>query len=451
MTRRLHIDVSLELVTICSGTETRKTFRGQWVEFYALVGLFCVKSESNKILLQPAALCTVGRWMNKSPASAGKELSRHINSLQGSVFDGVLLWTRKTYGWYLNMTPEQITWEPSLEKVTEWLVSRGWREISIYEYDEDVFDISWVRHAVAAIITLHSGKTEEAVNLSLRSKEVANSHFLGKISDLLIFRSSARAGIDFDDDLGSFAAATISSASAIDDALNNRIRAIHAFSTPHGESKDALETLAKLATRMHDNGDICGLGVIYNTMGVLARRAGLADEALMFLQRSIPLLVVGGDLPTLQAAIFNLGHARYSVLKKNELEPDDDVFSLIDLDCEMRGTLKIGKDSAQAEILGANLALKIRDFVKANNYLTRAECLLESISSEYDSACYYRTRAKYRWLVAEAENSGNQEVRSDVKKDLLKALRLFRTAGHSVSKLEKELLNVRSGGPPYVK
>ncbi len=355
--------------------------------------------------------------------------------------------------WYLNLDPEQIQWVPSQQAVTDWLLGEGWSENSEEADSAEDMPQEWIPLAVKTLIALHAGNTDGAYDLAVDTRRAAASHtILQRIAELLILRTAARAGIDDDnrEELESIVNNAKSwGRGALAVALRNRIEISLAYSSRHDDAEAGLERLSHACSRFHQGSDISGLGMTYNTMGVLATIAGQPERAEKLLRSSIPLLIVAGDLPTLQGALFNLAHARNAILSRRCGEKIEEVFDLIDLDCEMRSTLSIGRDSAQAEILAAIISLDIGDLKRAEMYLAKAHDLLKSITSEYDNACYFRTLARLTWCRANSNSSVSKKVTNEVIKYLRTAVRLFRTAGRTVIQVEKELKRVETGAAPF--
>ena len=425
------------------------------MEFYTLLGwLRCNTATQNRYLL-PELLCSGGRWFTKNTESARKEIARHITELENQKFIGVFdlhtIPRTKTKKWRLALSPPNIRWIPNQTEASEWLQASGWdHDLFIAARWSKILPIEWIMLSTKSLINFQSGNLERAIDLAHESKKHSQNVILSKVSDLLILRSSIRFGIDGDleKDLEKTKNENVNwGEGIIGKSLNARAAALRAFQLIYEDSINELQSLRRAATKLREEAtDIGGLAIIYNTMAVVSRRADIPSDGEAYLRQAIPLAIAAGDLVTLQNAIFNLGHCRYVKLHKAGQKPDKIVFQLIDLDREIRRKLGLGKDSAQGEILGANLALKVGDIKLSNNYLDEAE---KFVSSDYDQACFHRINAKYMWKQYSIKNgSMKKPEREKVARELRISLRLFRQSGHAVPKVEQELKDVLSNGIP---
>lgn len=450
---RLEINLKTETATLQRDSQKKIYLKGQWMEFFAVLGwLRCNTSNKDRYLL-PESLCAGGRWSSKNTESARKEIARYIKELEDQKFIGIfdLHATPRTKKWRLALSPRDIRWIPNRAEASKWLQACGWEhDFLITPKWSSNLPIEWIMISTKSLINFYSGNLERAVDLAHESRKHSPNIILSRISDLLILRSSIRLGIDnelednpekFNDHYVDFGDGIIGK------SLYIRTAALRAFQLTTEDSINELQYLRRVATKLREETtDIGGLGIIYNTMAVASRRADKPNDGESYLQQAIPLAIASGDLVTLQNAIFNLGHCRYARLQKDGQKPDKIVFQLIDLDREMRRTLGLGKDSAQCEILGANLALKVGDVNLAEGYLNEAE---EFVSSDYDQACFHREKAKLIWKQDIIKNrSVGKLIRDKVTRELRISLRLFRQAGHAVPKVEQELKDVSSNGFP---
>jgi hypothetical protein len=78
-------------------------------------------------LLEKGDLSTVGCWSSKAPLSGGKEVSRHINEVLAKLPTIPLKYKQKTSGWYLQIDPTKIVWDPSKDAIAASIRARGWR------------------------------------------------------------------------------------------------------------------------------------------------------------------------------------------------------------------------------------------------------------------------------------------------------------------------------------
>jgi hypothetical protein len=156
-------------------------------------------------------------------------------------------------------------------------------------------------------------------------------------------------------------------------------------------------------------------------MGLLARRAADPTTGADHHLRAAALFGVGGDYPSLQAALFNLAICRRDTLEQQGRLPDEGVLDALEMCRLVCATFGVGRDSAQAEIAGAQWAHEMGDTARARRYLAEAEGLLRTIESTYDHAYFLEVRAR----IDHADSGGA----GDPARDLRTARRLFARVG----------------------
>ena len=306
--------------------------------------------------------------------------------------------------------------------------------------------------AVRSVVQGQDGNTEAALLLSEEAMANAASKATSSVSSFLLLRSGIRAGLDdnvFDRQIGTVDYTHDWNEPPLAAGLRARISALEAQASLIEDSANKLKALSLVAAELHETGDIGGLGLVLNSMGVLARRAGHPKQAELYLRRAIPLLIVSGDIFNLQAALFNLGHAIYIASREDDEKSLREALKFIELDREIRRVLGLGKDSAQAEIVGINLAIALKDIPLADQYLRDAERLVGLISNSFEQAGFNRARAKMRWVHAVSSNTIDERVFDEIARDLRIAEREFRKAGHSVPKVVHERQRAEAHQPPF--
>jgi hypothetical protein len=188
-----------------------------------------------------------------------------------------------------------------------------------------------------------------------------------------------------------------------------------------GDASQTRATLTKMAADLELGGDAGSLGVILNVLGVLERRSGNPARAFEHLCRAAGLLAVVGDYQTLQAALYNAALVHTSLLKRDNLPPDDLSFSLLDLCLSICRELHVGGDSALAEITRADWSIDRGRLDDADALLSQASRILESAEASYDQAYFMEVRAR----LAFERRAPMREVTRDMKA----AARMFGEVG----------------------
>jgi hypothetical protein len=122
-------------------------------------------------------------------------------------------------------------------------------------------------------------------------------------------------------------------------------------------------------------------------MAILARRLGRMEQALDCIREAAALAIFSGDILLIQNISFNFGNIITGIQRENPaMFPPDTGLSLLRLDIELRERLKIGKDSAQAELLCAYLSHEKGKFEETRNYLAKADAIIAQSRQALDLA-----------------------------------------------------------------
>jgi tetratricopeptide (TPR) repeat protein len=275
-------------------------------------------------------------------------------------------------------------------------------------------------------------------------KEHADSTLLGAIGELVELRLYARIGQY--PDPGSFLTRCVGK---IGKALVIRAELAQALAPDFNNMEAVIENFRDLTLRLGALPDINGLGTAYNALGVLFRRNRQLDLAERYLRYAAALLVASFDLPTLQAALFNLGHTMYKRgAKGSDLQ---EALGLISLDREICYALGIGKDSAQAEIVAGTICVKLGEVERAEHWLGEGQQIVRVLPSDYNKAGLERLHGRILWTQAwREEQDVSPERRSAILSSFREAQRLLGRAGFPSRGLEYEMGLVRNGqGPPW--
>ncbi|MCB1736031.1 MAG: hypothetical protein H6981_14745 [Gammaproteobacteria bacterium] len=408
--------------------------------FYLVLGLRLLDDAQDQALIIPAELSRYKHWEAAKLTSIGKVVSRHINKQQCDGLPIIVSSRQKTNGWVLTLDREQIEFLPGLKEARDKLDA-----LMLPVFD---VNLDWLNMAVRALILLHQGYTEEAHEMACLGYSRSGSALERDVSKLLIHRAAARATVSpcvdsFDVEVQH---------DAISPSLAIRLASLQAFSEPYEYAESELTKLKKLHHVLFATSDIAGLGVVFNTMSVLAKRSGTPDEGARFATRAIVYSLISGDLPTLQAAIFNLGHSLTLMSDEVMAYPPEKILDLFEMDRAISSGLGIGNDSAQAEIVAANYSMKLGLISRAWEYLDRAMPILEKSASDFDNGGFFRVRAKVRCKEV-LMNSGKLDsvTIKQAKNDMRKAQKCFMAGGHGVSNVQKELSLLENGKAPFLK
>lgn len=381
---KLLIDVHGERVELGS-----IELRGQWVDFYALLALARTEQNDPDAYVTAATVSRVGPWRHKAAGSVGKEVSRHLATLAGNQLDSAIGFQGRTRMWRLELPPGALTFTPDRHTVQAWLDARSRSSEPTGEW------MDLLRALIDAAVALQHGNAEATLDGLSPFAQTASSlePALAAWTALLRGKASLQHD-DEDDDLLSRLHDTWSNrVDAPGRAVGVRLRTYLVHRYRFEAPAATMASLGKLAADLELRGDIGSLAMLENVMGLLARRAGdPADGAARHL-RAAALFGIGGDFPSLQAALFNLAICRREALQREGSPPDEGVLDLVEMCRLVCARFGVGDDSAQAEISGAQWAHEMGDATRARRYLADAERLLQRIESTYDQACFLEVRA----------------------------------------------------------
>lgn len=419
-----------------------RVLQGQWTVFYLALSLRAHASGPASRFLDSHELQGLGPWFLKKPDSVGKEIARHLQFLSTLGLGHVIVHNGRTKRWRLGLSKEAVTFLPSLERCESWMRQQQWDILGGIDQIPGMV-IPWLKLTTQALIRLQQGRIEEGLaSIREAKKSHAGSILLAAIAELVELRLCARIGQypdpgkhlnQCEGNIGKTLLIRASLAQAL---------------APDFENLDlAIESLRKLTLRLETLPDINGLGTAYNALGVLFRRRRQLDMAERCLRYAAALLVASFDLPTLQAALFNLGHVYYQrAASRSDLE---DALHLIELDREICRSLGLGKDSAQAESVGGAICLSLGKVREANLWLEEGKKIVATLSSDYSRAEIELLAARIQWVRSWAENSPIPQLR---KRAILRSYeevqRLTSMAGFPTSGIDQEIATLRRDEAP---
>jgi len=441
--RQAIIDVAGEFVALKQGGSSRE-LRHQWLVFYISLAFHQVDSQTAfSSFLEPQDFRPFGNWFFKKPESIGKEVARHLKDLSKHGFTDFVVHQGRTKRWRLNLSPEAISFVPSRERCEAWLRQQQWDLLGgLEEVPRRI--LGWISCMTRALIRLQEGRIEDGLDLiRLAQQENAGSLMLGAIAELVGLRLYARHGEYPDPEDWKYLDKCEGS---IGKTLSIRASFAQALAPDFENIEKSVENLRRLTSRLQSLPDINGLGIAYNAMGVLFRRGEKPGWAQKCLRYAIALLIASFDLPTLQAALFNLGHALYK--EASSEEELKEALQLIGLDREICYSLGIGKDSAQAEVVAGAICLTRGDVPGAWHWLQKGQEIVRILNSDYNRAEIARLQARILWVRAWQEHPGVPKNKALILAKYGEGLDLMLRAGFPPNEIEDEMSWVRRGEEP---
>jgi tetratricopeptide (TPR) repeat protein len=439
---RIKIDTSEETVSL-GDSGTSRVLHRQWVTFYLALALRVLARDQSSPFLEAHELRLFGSWFLKKPESVGKEVARHLQDLSEWGMADLISHDGRTKRWRLGVPSEEIALRPSRERCDSWLRQQQWDILGGIEVIPRTI-LDWLSCTTKAVIRLEQGRIEEGLSLIQAAKtSCVDSVLLGAVAEIVELRLYARRGEypDIED------CKYLSQCDGkIGSTLLLRANLAQALA-PDFENLDlAIENIRGLTLRSEALPDINGLGNTYNALGVLFRRAGQFELAQKCLRYAVTLLIASFDLPTLQAALFNLGHTLY------KQAADDahlrEALHLIELDREICATFGLGRNSAQGEVVAGIICLQLGDFSAAERWLEAGRELVATLDSDYNKAEVERLHARILWVRSWKEKPGIPKNKDAILAKLREALDLTARAGFPSSDIEQEIALVRRGERP---
>ncbi len=376
---------------------------GQWVVFYALLGLARIEGDG---WLDVDELHRHAPWSTKQSGSVGKEVARHVKNSPAR-----LVRSRKgtlTRSWRLTVKPTALELLPSLDSV------RNWIRTQLVEPAQDLAAVLVrTRRLVNATIALQKGRLDHAVI------EVADPQDRLAAWEICHMARWAQRAED-EEMLASMAALAQARMDALGLSLRRRILAARALITRFEAARKTLPRLVRESEKLATLSDVATEAVVENVRATLLRRLDRVDEALSAHLSALPALGIVGDYSTLQACLFGIGHCLGVVAKRGGTHPSQHALDFVELSLAVCDAFALGNDSAQAEILAARWSGLLGQEESARKWLARAEQIVSTGVTDFDLACFHRARAE---LIGLEVVTGNLEL------DALTAIRMFERLG----------------------
>lgn len=352
---------------------------GQWVVFWTALAL----DHEDGTPMTAAGLHRYHPWAEKSAASVGKEVSRHIGRTAARSW---LASAQRTKAWALSDAEPAPVLSPSREAARRWLEAR--------RADAPTGDT--LGALVDATIAFHDGRMSDVLTLlpSAGAREL-----LAPWSDSLRARAAAKLGDDEEPDALLARWRERQDGSAATRAVVARLTAAAVFRDRTFTKAEAAARLRKLSRHLDEQGDIATLGVVLNVLGVVERRAGEPAAAAQSHRRAAAYLGLVGDLYALQGALFNLALALEAAAESDGRARPDEAVAALHACVALCDRFDVARDSAQAEVTAAKWAVEDGRRDDATRWLSKAEALVTHIESELEWAFFHYVRglAVSRW------------------------------------------------------
>ncbi len=432
------------------GPAASKVFEGggprneQWLILYTELALRRTSQENESSYLDAEQLKILGRWSLKRVGSVGKEMARHLEELKRAGLGNAIEHKGKTRRWRLGLLPKEIVFLSSREACEVWLRDRNFDYLGgLGRIPGDI--VPWLREMTWALIRFQQGRLPEArAHVKGAEQAAAASALLGAITELVELRLLARRG-----EYPEIGPGLERCEGGLGEALRVRAELARALEPDPGYEEEKLEELRRLLLRLETLPDVNGLGGAHNALAVRLRRQGKLDLAARSLRYAAALLIATFDLPTLQAAVFNLGHTLHeAATTRAQLE---EALGVVSLDREIYRELGLGGDSAQAEIVAGLICLKLERIAEAEKWQATGREAAERIESEYNLAGVRLLRARILWMKRLSSPEVDTKYRAEILGEFRAVEALVQSAGFTGEDIRREAGIFRAGGrPPWL-
>ena len=374
--------------------------------------LYCI-SRGDPVVA-PADLLRLTGWENSREMVVRKQMRRYVRKLDQlgakSIVEPV---GGVTASWRLAAPRQEIVFRPSRQACLAWVTAR----ISLLPTQVAALASSvpaWLPGVAQGIIAWQCGRTSEALAAFADVQTAANGPFEAALADYFLQRVAGREPTGALDGLEG----------PLRQAMQSRIR-IHEEIQDRSNIAESVIALEALARRLRSLPDLDGLAAAHNALAVqyLRHDGGAARQSAT---RAIAMSLVTLNLPLFQAATFNFANAHFRL--GGHSEAAESRILLLEVDRRIARDLNIGHDSAQAEILLAEICESLGDAVAAVEWLDAARAAANLALNEYDRACVTQLEARIVWN--EAFRAGNTDlVRAKALDLLARAECSFRALG----------------------
>jgi tetratricopeptide (TPR) repeat protein len=398
-------------VTIGNGAISY-TATGKYADFLSL--LISIDPET---MIDRSALCQLESWSANLPMSAGKQVARFISTLNAKGL-APIAFLQRTDGWALAPQYRQALDGQTVLDVQSAIAARG--VISSSARLETL--LNWYHANFRGMVAMSTGKASEGYLMLRDSMNGMADDMLFSISNVLATRIEQRLDTP---KLPVFSSINLQS-NMFGRAIEMRRFAAYAL---HAKSENwpEMEKIFRRHLAAHLNsGDFTTIAILHNALGVLLRRMGKIDAATEQLRLAAPLAIFSGDIILAQNVAFNLANiaSEASQMPHNSVDPQT-YLSLLEFDAHLRATTSIGRDSAQTELLLAELFLARGEFDQVEHFLMLAERIIMDTRLVMDEALHCRLSALLLVKVSDAKDG----VRKDALDLLNRAKQLYAQAG----------------------
>lgn len=373
---RLEVDphTSGNTIYLANGGQ-RIILRGKAVEFIlALIttdrGDFLTRDELHRLQA----------WKMMASGSVGKQAARIADKINGSL-SPIIEWGLKTGSWRFTPAVYDSIPEPTRQQCRSILSRNDWKAILRFDMVPAQSAARWVQLCGSALADMTEGKAAEGYRKLREAIELSEHEGIAAISDVLATRlgqALPRAHLPVP---------AASATSAFMEAAEARRMAAYARLSPSKDWAHQFDLLHRRLLRMIQSGDTATQSILLNAMAVLARRLGRMDHALDCIREAAALAIFSGDIVLIQNISFNFGNIMSEIVRDDPAAyPPETYLGLLQLDIELRERLRIGKDSAQAELLYAHLSYEQGKFDDARTYLAKADVIIAQSRQALDLA-----------------------------------------------------------------
>jgi len=327
-------------------------------------------------------------WKAMSAASVGKQAARLVDTINQKL-SPIIEWELKTNAWRLQRNIVEILAAETVAEARHVLSKESWSSILRFSGAPADKMASWVRLCGQALVEMTQGRAEEGYLALRRASETMEHEGIAGITDVLATRLGQALPNPHLPVPGSAPPSTFM------EAAEARRLAAYARMTPSAEWPYQFDLLHRSLVRMIEIGDTATQAILFNALAVLARRMERLDEAIDCIKEAAALALFTGDIILIQNISFNFGNILNDL---SDLRPElfhrDNALELIQLDIELRKRLKLGLDSAQAELLYAYLELESGHYESVEALLESAREIIAVSQQPYDLALYERIKGQ---------------------------------------------------------
>lgn len=431
---RLTIDVSAEFGLVEIDDKQWQVKPGKWLDLLTLLAILRATPATKDRSLSKDVLFQYGEWQHREPESVGKEVSarmKKVASKTGEAGDvwGLLLEARgKTDRWRLvpAISGEDIVFKPSRPAAQTWLDGRR----RVVSPSAAVADIGQL---VDATILLQKGDLVGCLASARGVDEAgAAARTLGLDGWAVLMAARAHQRADRPGEVSALLASWTDRFDAPGRAVEARLAALDAMARRFHHPEQAYDDLRAQVVDLESRGDISSLAATLNSLGLLARRTDRIEAAVSHHARAVALFGIVGDLPSLQAALFNMALCEWLLFRSEQREGPNHAFVLLDLCIRICQEFRIGDDSAQAELAGAEWSEQAGDIRRGWEYIVAAERIVALSQSPHDQACLHRARARL-WLASDPPDPASARSEFTAASAAFAALNDDRAAGDMAS------------------